>query len=106
MTVRVDSRTFRLTCEHMMKSKKLNRPMAIAFAMTGVPLMSISFPILYELVYFNFGLYGGILIIAAVQLHVVVGGTLFRPITLKSDGVQTQEPMIIKLKKAFGRLIK
>jgi len=85
---------------------KLNRPMAIAFAMTGVPLMSISFPILYEFVYFNFGLYGGILIIAAVQLHVVVGGTLFRPITLKSDGVQTQEPMIIKLKKAFGRLIK
>ena len=75
-------------------------------SMTGVPLMSISFPILYEFVYFNFGLYGGILIIAAVQLHVVVGGTLFRPITLKSDGVQTQEPMIIKLKKAFGRLIR
>lgn len=85
---------------------KLKRPMAIAFAMTGVPLMSISFPILYEFVYSCFGLYGGILVIAAVQFHVVLGGTFFRPITLKSDGVNKAEPMITKLSKAFKRLIR
>ena len=52
--------------------------MAIAFAMTGVPLMSIIFPMFYEFVYNSFGLWGAIGIIGAVQLHVCVGGTLFR----------------------------
>ena len=41
--------------------------MAIAFAMTGVPIMSITFPLLYELVYNNYGLFGGILIISGLQ---------------------------------------
>ena len=41
--------------------------MAIAFAMTGVPLMSIIFPMFYEFTYNEFGLYGGIAIIGALQ---------------------------------------
>lgn len=84
---------------------KAKRPMAIAFAMTGVPIMSITFPLLYELVYNNFGLFGGILIIAGLQFHVVLGGTFFRPITLKTDK-ETSDTMVAKLMKAFHRLIK
>ena len=80
--------------------------MAIAFAMTGVPIMSITFPLLYELVYNNFGLFGGILIIAGLQLHVVLGGTFFRPIKLKTDLDDQGETMIAKLMKAFNRLVK
>ena len=67
---------------------KAKRPMAIAFAMTGVPMMSIIFPLFYELCYNTYGLFGGIAIIGALQLHVCVGGTLFRPIKLQSDGAQ------------------
>lgn len=85
---------------------KTKRPMAIAFAMTGVPLMSIIFPLFYELVYNTYGLFGSIAIIGAVQLNVCVGGTFFRPIKLESDGAQLSASIFVKLKKAFGRLIR
>merc|ERR1712021_54702 len=85
---------------------KTKRPMAIAFAMTGVPLMSIMFPLFYELVYSTYGLFGSIAIIGAVQLNVCVGGTFFRPIKLESDGAQLSASIFVKLKRAFGRLIR
>ena len=50
--------------------------------------MSIIFPLFYELCYNTYGLFGGIAIIGALQLHVCVGGTFFRPIKLQSDGAQ------------------
>jgi len=84
---------------------KARRPMAIAFAMTGVPLMSILFPVLYEYVYNSYGLFGGLLVIGAIQLHVCVGAAFFRPITLKADGTAQNLSLFAKLRKAFGRLL-
>ena len=65
------SRYFKVKCENLMRQEinqiQAKRPMAIAFAMTGVPLMSIIFPMFYEFTYNEFGLYGGIAIIGALQ---------------------------------------
>ena len=36
---------------------------ALAFSMTGVPVMSIIFPLIYELLYETFGMYGAVLIV-------------------------------------------
>jgi hypothetical protein len=74
--------------------------------MTGVPVMSILFPLLYEFLYEHFSLFGAIFIMGAVQLNVCVGATFFRPITLASDGQAQDVNLFVKLKKAFGRLLR
>ena len=76
--------------------------------MTGVPLMSIMFPPLYEFLYNNFSLFGAMLVMGAIQLNVIVGGTFFRPINLASDNASgtQQKSLFKKLGNAFGRLIK
>ena len=76
--------------------------------MTGVPLMSIMFPPLYEFLYSNFSLFGAMLVMGAIQLNVIVGGTFFRPINLASDNTSgtQQKSLFKKLGNAFGRLIK
>lgn len=82
------------------------RPQAIAFAMTGVPLMSILFPILYEFLYSQYALFGAILVMGALQLNVCVGGTVFRPINLQSDHTSKPKKTLVKsLASAFKRLI-
>ena len=76
--------------------------------MTGVPLMSIMFPPLYEFLYNHFSLFGAMLVMGAIQLNVIVGGTFFRPINLASDNASgtQQKSLFKKLGNAFGRLIK
>ncbi|CBY10842.1 unnamed protein product [Oikopleura dioica] len=86
---------------------KKRRPQALAFSMTGVPVMSIIFPLVYEFLYETFGMYGAVLIVGAIQLNVCVGASFFRPINLKSDHTGTANLTIIKkLSNAFGRLIR
>ncbi|CAG5077810.1 Oidioi.mRNA.OKI2018_I69.PAR.g8817.t1.cds [Oikopleura dioica] len=86
---------------------KKRRPQALAFSMTGVPVMSIIFPLIYEFLYETFGMYGAVLIVGAIQLNVCVGAAFFRPINLKSDHTGTaQLSLIKKLSNAFGRLIR
>jgi len=87
---------------------KKKRPQAIAFAMTGVPLMSMMFPPLYELLYNNFSMFGAMMIIGAMQLNVCVGGAVFRPINLASDknANAAGKSLFGKLGNAFKRLLK
>lgn len=87
---------------------KAKRPQAIAFAMTGVPLMSIMFPIIYEFLYNHFSLFGAMIIMGGIQLNVIVGGTFFRPINLASDhnAAAAQKGLFKKLGAAFARLLK
>ena len=87
---------------------KNKRPQAIAFAMTGVPLMSILFPLIYEFLYNTYSLFPAMLIMGAMQLNVCVGGTFFRPINLASDhkAGNQQVAFFTKLQRAFARLIK
>jgi len=71
-------------------------------------MMSILFPLLYEFLYNSFSLFPAMLLMGAIQLNVIVGGTFFRPINLASDHIAGMEkvPFFTKLKKAFARLIK
>jgi len=87
---------------------KKKRPQGIAFAMTGVPIFSFLFPILYEFLYENFSMFGAMLVMGALQLNVCVGAAVFRPITLASDSnaPEFETNPFKRLLKPFKRLLK
>ena len=76
--------------------------------MTGVPIFSFLFPILYEFLYENFSMFGAMLVMGALQLNVCVGAAVFRPITLASDSnaPEFETNPFKRLLKPFKRLLK